>query len=430
MANNNNYKFETLQLHVGQEQPDPASDARAVPIYATTSYVFHNSQHAADRFGLADPGNIYGRLTNSTQGVFEDRIAALEGGVAGLAVASGAAAITYTIQALAQKGEHIVAQKTIYGGSVNLLEHTLPLYGIESTLVDVHKLDEVEAAIKENTKALYIETLGNPNSDIPDIEALAEIAHKHGLPLVIDNTFGTPYLIRPIEHGADIVVHSATKFIGGHGTTLGGVIVDGRTFDWAASGRYPWISEPNPSYHGVKFTEAAGAAAFATYIRAILLRDTGATISPFAAFLLLQGTETLSLRIERHVENTKKVIEYLLNNPKVEKVNHPSLPDHPDHALYERYFPNGGASIFTFQIKGGRKEAFEFIDNLEIFSLLANVADVKSLVIHPATTTHSQMTPEELEDAGIHENTIRLSIGTEHIDDIIADLEKGFAAVK
>lgn len=430
MANNNNYKFETLQLHVGQEQPDPASDARAVPIYATTSYVFHNSQHAADRFGLADPGNIYGRLTNSTQGVFEDRIAALEGGVAGLAVASGAAAITYTIQALAQKGEHIVAQKTIYGGSVNLLEHTLPLYGIESTLVDVHKLDEVEAAIQENTKALYIETLGNPNSDIPDIEALAEIAHKHGLPLVIDNTFGTPYLIRPIEHGADIVVHSATKFIGGHGTTLGGVIVDGGTFDWAASERYPWISEPNPSYHGVKFTEAAGAAAFATYIRAILLRDTGATISPFAAFLLLQGTETLSLRIERHVENTKKVIEYLLNNPKVEKVNHPSLPDHPDHALYERYFPNGGASIFTFQIKGGRKEAFEFIDNLEIFSLLANVADVKSLVIHPATTTHSQMTPEELEDAGIHENTIRLSIGTEHIDDIIADLEKGFAAVK
>lgn len=430
MANNNNYKFETLQLHVGQEQPDPASDARAVPIYATTSYVFHNSQHAADRFGLANPGNIYGRLTNSTQGVFEDRIAALEGGVAGLAVASGAAAITYTIQALAQKGEHIVAQKTIYGGSVNLLEHTLPLYGIESTLVDVHKLDEVEGAIQENTKALYIETLGNPNSDIPDIEALAEIAHKHGLPLVIDNTFGTPYLIRPIEHGADIVVHSATKFIGGHGTTLGGVIVDGGTFDWAASGRYPWISEPNPSYHGVKFTEAAGAAAFATYIRAILLRDTGATISPFAAFLLLQGTETLSLRIERHVENTKKVIEYLLNNPKVEKVNHPSLPDHPDHALYERYFPNGGASIFTFRIKGGRKEAFEFIDNLEIFSLLANVADVKSLVIHPATTTHSQMTPEELEDAGIHENTIRLSIGTEHIDDIIADLEKGFAAVK
>lgn len=430
MTNNNNYKFETLQLHVGQEQPDPASDARAVPIYATTSYVFHNSQHAADRFGLADPGNIYGRLTNSTQGVFEDRIAALEGGVAGLAVASGAAAITYTIQALAQKGEHIVAQKTIYGGSVNLLEHTLPLYGIESTLVDVHKLDEVEAAIKENTKALYIETLGNPNSDIPDIEALAEIAHKHGLPLVIDNTFGTPYLIRPIEHGADIVVHSATKFIGGHGTTLGGVIVDGGTFDWAASGRYPWISEPNPSYHGVKFTEAAGAAAFATYIRAILLRDTGATISPFAAFLLLQGTETLSLRIERHVENTKKVIEYLLNNPKVEKVNHPSLPDHPDHALYERYFPNGGASIFTFRIKGGRKEAFEFIDNLEIFSLLANVADVKSLVIHPATTTHSQCTEEELLDQGIKPNTIRLSIGTENVDDIIQDLDEAFKAIK
>ncbi|MDO4383822.1 MAG: O-acetylhomoserine aminocarboxypropyltransferase/cysteine synthase [Eubacteriales bacterium] len=430
MANKNNYRFETLQLHVGQEQPDPASDARAVPIYATTSYVFHNSQHAADRFGLADAGNIYGRLTNSTQGVFEDRIAALEGGVAGLAVASGAAAITYTIQALAKEGEHIVAQKTIYGGSVNLLEHTLPLYGISSTLVDVHDLNEVESAIQENTKAIYIETLGNPNSDIPDIEALAEIAHKHGLPLVIDNTFGTPYLIRPIEHGADIVVHSATKFIGGHGTTLGGVIVDGGTFDWAASGRYPWISEPNPSYHGVKFTEAAGPAAFATYVRAILLRDTGATISPFAAFLLLQGTETLSLRIERHVENTKKVIEYLLNNPKVEKVNHPSLPDHPDHALYERYFPNGGASIFTFQIKGGREEAFKFIDNLEIFSLLANVADVKSLVIHPATTTHSQMTEEELRDAGIQENTIRLSIGTEHIDDIIADLEKGFAAVK
>lgn len=426
---NNNYKFETLQLHVGQEQPDPASDARAVPIYATTSYVFHNSQHAADRFGLADAGNIYGRLTNSTQGVFEDRIAALEGGVAGLALASGAAAITYTIQALAKAGEHIVAQKTIYGGSVNLLEHTLPLYGIETSLVDVHKLDEVEAAIQPNTKALYIETLGNPNSDIPDIEALAEIAHKHGLPLVIDNTFGTPYLIRPIEHGADIVVHSATKFIGGHGTTLGGVIVDGGTFDWVASGRYPWISEPNPSYHGVKFTEAAGPAAFATYVRAILLRDTGATISPFAAFLLLQGTETLSLRLERHVENTKKVIEYLLNNPKVEKVNHPSLPDHPDHALYERYFPNGGASIFTFQIKGGKEEAFKFIDSLEIFSLLANVADVKSLVIHPATTTHSQMTEEELKDAGIQENTIRLSIGTEHIDDIIADLEKGFAAV-
>jgi len=420
------YKFETLQLHVGQEQPDPASDARAVPIYATTSYVFHNSEHAAARFGLTDSGNIYGRLTNSTQGVFEDRIAALEGGVAGLAVASGAAAITYTIQALATQGEHIVAQKTIYGGSVNLLAHTLPLYGIETSLVDVHDLEAVEAAIRPNTKAIYIETLGNPNSDIPDIEAIADIAHSHGLPLVIDNTFGTPYLIRPIEHGADIVVHSATKFIGGHGTTLGGVIVDGGTFDWAASGRYPWISAPNPSYHGVKFTEAAGKAAFATYIRAILLRDTGACISPFAAFLLLQGTETLSLRLERHAENTKKVVDFLLHHPKVERVHHPSLPDHPDHALYERYFPNGGASIFTFDIKGGKDEAFRFIDSLEIFSLLANVADVKSLVIHPATTTHSQLSPEELEDAGIHQNTIRLSIGTEHIDDIIADLSQAF----
>ena len=424
-----NYKFETLQLHVGQENPDPASDARAVPIYATTSYVFHDCQHAADRFGLADAGNIYGRLTNSTQGVFEDRIAALEGGVAGLAVASGAAAITYTIQALASAGEHIVAQKTIYGGTSNLLAHTLKLYGIESSFVDAHDLAAIEAAIQPNTKAVYIETLGNPNSDIPDIDAIAELAHKHNLPLVIDNTFGTPYLIRPIEHGADIVVHSATKFIGGHGTTLGGVIVDGGTFDWAASGRYPWISEPNPSYHGVKFTEAAGKAAFATYIRAILLRDTGATISPFAAFLLLQGTETLSLRLERHAENTKKVIEFLQKHPLVEKVNHPSLPDHPDHALYEKYFPNGGASIFTFQIKGGREEAFKFIDNLEIFSLLANVADVKSLVIHPASTTHSQLTDEELTDVGIYQNTIRLSIGTEHIDDIIADLEKGFAAL-
>lgn len=424
-----NYKFETLQLHVGQEQPDIASDARAVPIYATTSYVFHNSQHAADRFGLADAGNIYGRLTNSTQGVFEDRIAALEGGVAGLAVASGAAAITYTIQALATKGEHIVAQKTIYGGTSNLLAHTLTLYGIDTTFVDVHNLEETENAIRENTKAIYIETLGNPNSDIPDIDALSEIAHRHGLPLVIDNTFGTPYLIRPIEHGADIVVHSATKFIGGHGTTLGGVIVDGGTFDWAASGKYPWISEPNPSYHGVRFTEAAGKAAFATYIRAILLRDTGACISPFAAFLLLQGTETLSLRLERHAENTNKVIEYLKNHPLVEKVNHPSLPDHPDHALYEKYFPNGGASIFTFQIKGGKEEAFRFIDSLEIFSLLANVADVKSLVIHPASTTHSQLTDRELADVGIYQNTIRLSIGTEHIDDIIADLEKGFSAV-
>lgn len=425
-----NYKFETLQLHVGQENADPATDSRAVPIYATTSYVFHNSQHAADRFGLADAGNIYGRLTNSTQGVFEDRIAALEGGVAGLAVASGAAAITYAIQALASAGEHIVAQKTIYGGTSNLLAHTLPLHGIEATFVDAHDLSAIEGAIKENTKAVYIETLGNPNSDIPDIDAIAEIAHKHGLPLVIDNTFGTPYLIRPIEHGADIVLHSATKFIGGHGTTLGGVIVDGGTFDWAASGRYPWISEPNPSYHGVKFTEAAGKAAFATYIRAILLRDTGATISPFAAFLLLQGTETLSLRLERHAENTKKVVEYLVNHPLVEKVNHPSLENHPDHELYNKYFPNGGASIFTFQIKGGREEAFKFIDNLKIFSLLANVADVKSLVIHPASTTHSQLTDDELADVGIYQNTIRLSIGTEHIDDIIADLENGFNAVK
>jgi len=424
-----NYKFETLQLHVGQENPDPASDARAVPIYATTSYVFRNSQHAADRFGLADAGNIYGRLTNSTQGVFEERIAALEGGVAGLALASGAAAITYTIQALAKAGEHIVAQKTIYGGSANLLAHTLPLYGIETTFVDAHNLKEIEGAIQENTKAIYIETLGNPNSDIPDIDAIAELAHKHGLPLVIDNTFGTPYLIRPIEHGADIVVHSATKFIGGHGTTLGGVIVDSGNFDWAKSGKYPWISEANPSYHGVKFTEAAGKAAFAIYIRAILLRDQGATISPFAAFLLLQGTETLSLRLERHAENTKKVIDYLVKNPKVTKVNHPSLSDHPDHALYQKYFPNGGGSIFTFEIKGGQEEAFKFIDNLKIFSLLANVADVKSLVIHPATTTHSQLTDEELADVGISRSTIRLSIGTEHIDDIIADLDQAFKVV-
>ena len=425
-----NYKFETLQLHVGQETPDPASDARAVPIYATTSYVFRNSQHAADRFGLADAGNIYGRLTNSTQGVFEDRIAALEGGVAGLAVASGAAAITYAIQALAKAGEHIVAQKTIYGGTSNLLEHTLPLYGIQSTFVDAHDLAQVENAIQPNTKAVYIETLGNPNCDIPDIDAIAEIAHRHGLPLVIDNTFGTPYLIRPIEHGADVVVHSATKFIGGHGTTLGGVIVDGGTFDWAASGKYPRISEPNPSYHGVRFTEAAGKAAFVTYIRAILLRDQGACISPFAAFLLLQGTETLSLRLERHAENTKKVVEYLAAHPLVEKVNHPSLPDHPDHALYQRYFPNGGGSIFTFEIKGGRKEAFAFIDHLKLFSLLANVADVKSLVIHPASTTHSQLSDAELANVGIKQNTIRLSICTEHIDDILADLEAGFAAVK
>ena len=425
-----NYKFETLQLHVGQENPDPATDARAVPIYQTTSYVFRDSAHAAARFGLADAGNIYGRLTNSTQGVFEDRIARLEGGVAGLAVASGAAAIAYTIQALASAGEHIVAQKTIYGGTSNLLAHTLTNYGITTTFVDAHNLEEVEGAIQENTKAVYLETLGNPNSDIPDLDAIAEIAHKHGLPVVVDNTFGTPYLIRPIEHGADIVVHSATKFIGGHGTSLGGVIVDGGTFDWAASGKYPGISQPNPSYHGVRFTEAAGPAAFATYIRAILLRDTGATLSPFNAFILLQGTETLSLRIERHNENTKKVVEYLANHPLVEKVNHPSLPDHPDHALYEKYFPNGGASIFTFDIKGGQEEAHKFIDNLQLFSLLANVADVKSLVIHPATTTHSQCTEEELLDQDIKPNTIRLSIGTENIDDIIEDLDEAFKAVE
>ena len=424
-----NYKFETLQLHVGQEQPDPATDARAVPIYQTTSYVFRDSAHAAARFGLSDAGNIYGRLTNSTQDVLEKRIAALEGGVAALALASGAAAITYTIQALAQAGDHIVAQKTIYGGSYNLLAHTLPQYGISTTFVDAHDLAAVEDAIQPNTKAVYLETLGNPNSDIPDIDAVAEIAHKHGLPLVIDNTFGTPYLIRPIEHGADIVVHSATKFIGGHGTTLGGIIVDSGKFDWKAGGRYAPIAEANPSYHGVSFVDAAGPAAFVTYIRAILLRDTGAAISPFNAFLLLQGVETLSLRLDRHAENTKKVVEYLAKHPQVEHVNHPSLSDHPDHALYERYFPNGGASIFTFEIKGGQEEAHKFIDNLKIFSLLANVADVKSLVIHPATTTHSQLTAEELLDQGIKPNTIRLSIGTEHIDDIIADLEGGFAAV-
>lgn len=424
------YRFETLQLHVGQEQADPATDSRAVPIYQTTSYVFHNSAHAAARFGLADAGNIYGRLTNSTQDVLEKRLAALEGGVAALALASGAAAITYAIQALAEAGEHIVAQKTIYGGSYNLLAHTLPRYGITTTFVDAHNLEELEGAIQENTKAVYLETLGNPNSDIPDIDAIAEIAHKHGLPLVIDNTFGTPYLIRPIEHGADIVVHSATKFIGGHGTTLGGVIVDSGKFDWKASGKYAPIAEPNPSYHGVSFVDAVGPAAFVTYIRAILLRDTGATISPFNAFLLLQGVETLSLRLDRHAENTKKVVEYLSNHPLVEKVNHPSLPDHPDHALYEKYFPNGGASIFTFEIKGGQEEAHKFIDNLKLFSLLANVADVKSLVIHPATTTHSQLTEEELLDQGIKQNTIRLSIGTEHIDDIIGDLELGFAAIR
>ena len=424
-----NYKFETLQLHVGQEQADPATDARAVPIYQTTSYVFHNSQHAADRFGLADAGNIYGRLTNSTQDVLEKRLAALEGGSAALALASGAAAITYTIEALAANGGHIVAQKTIYGGSFNLLAHTLPQYGIETTFVDAHNLAEVESAIKENTRAIYIETLGNPNSDIPDIDAISEIAHKYGLLVVVDNTFGTPYLIRPIEHGADIVVHSATKFIGGHGTTLGGIIVESGKFNWKASGKYPNIAEPNPSYHGISFYDAVGPAAFVTYIRAILLRDTGATISPFNAFLLLQGVETLSLRLDRHAENTAKVVEFLQNHPKVEKVNHPSLPDHPDHALYEKYFPNGGASIFTFEIKGGKEEAWKFIDNLKIFSLLANVADVKSLVIHPASTTHSQLSEEELLDQGIKQNTIRLSIGTEHIDDIIADLESGFAAI-
>ena len=422
------YQFETLQLHVGQEQPDPTTDARAVPIYQTTSYVFRNSAHAAARFGLADAGNIYGRLTNSTQDVLEKRIAALEGGVAALATASGAAAISYTIQALAQAGSHIVAQKTIYGGSYNLLAHTLPQFGVETTFVDAHDLTAVAAAIRPNTKAIYLETLGNPNSDIPNIEVIAEIAHTHGLPLVIDNTFGTPFLIRPIEFGADIVIHSATKFIGGHGTTLGGIIVDSGKFDWKSSGKYAPISEPNPSYHGISFVDAAGPAAFVTYIRAILLRDTGAAISPFNAFLLLQGVETLSLRVERHAENTEKVVEYLAAHPQVEKVNHPSRPDHPDHALYEKYFPNGGASIFTFEIKGGQAEAHKFIDNLEIFSLLANVADVKSLVIHPATTTHSQLSSEELLDQGIKPNTIRLSIGTEHIDDILADLETGFAA--
>ena len=423
------YRFETLQLHVGQEEADPATDSRAVPIYQTASYVFHNSKHAADRFGLADAGNIYGRLTNSTQDVLEKRLAALEGGSAALALASGAAAITYTIEALAANGGHIVAQKTIYGGSYNLLAHTLPQYGINTTFVDAHNLSEVEAAIKEDTRAVYLETLGNPSSDIPDIDAISEIAHKHGIPVVVDNTFGTPYLIRPIEHGADIVVHSATKFIGGHGTTLGGIIVESGKFNWAASGKYPNIAAPNPSYHGVSFYDVVGPAAFVTYIRAILLRDTGATISPFNAFLLLQGVETLSLRLERHAENTKKVVEYLNNHPLVEKVHHPSLPEHPDHALYERYFPNGGGSIFTFDVKGGQEEAWKFIDNLKIFSLLANVADVKSLVIHPASTTHSQLSTEELLDQGIKPNTIRLSIGTEHIDDIIADLENGFAAI-
>ena len=425
-----NYRFETKQLHVGQEQPDPATDSRAVPIYQTTSYVFRNSQHAADRFGLADAGNIYGRLTNSTQDVLEKRIAALEGGSAALALSSGAAAITYTIEALAANGGHIVAQKTIYGGSYNLLSHTLPQYGITTTFVDAHTLSEVEGAIKDDTRAIYLETLGNPNSDIPDIDAIAELAHRYGLPVVVDNTFGTPYLIRPLEHGADIVVHSATKFIGGHGTTLGGIIVESGKFNWRESVKYPNIAEANPSYHGVSFFDAVPGASFVTYIRAILLRDTGASISPFNAFLLLQGVETLSLRLDRHVENTKKVVEFLNSHPLVEKVNHPSLPDHPDHALYEHYFPNGGGSIFTFEIKGGQAEAWKFIDNLEIFSLLANVADVKSLVIHPASTTHSQLSAEELAEQGIFENTIRLSIGTEHIDDIIEDLSSALEATK
>ena len=424
------YRFETLQIHTGQEQADPATDARAVPIYQTTSYVFHNSQHAADRFGLADAGNIYGRLTNSTQEVLEKRIAALEGGSAALALASGAAAITYTIEALAANGGHIVAQKTIYGGSYNLLSHTLPQYGITTTFVDAHNLQEVEAAIQDNTRAVYLETLGNPNSDIPDIEAIAAIAHRHGLPVVVDNTFGTPYLIRPFEYGADIVVHSATKFLGGHGTTLGGIIVESGRFDWSAGGKYPAIAEPNPSYHGVSFYDAVGSAAFVTYIRAILLRDTGAAISPFNAFLLLQGVETLSLRLERHAQNTEKVVAFLKAHPQVEKVNHPSLPEHPDHALFEKYFPNGGASIFTFEIKGGKDAAWRFIDSLKIFSLLANVADVKSLVIHPASTTHSQLSVEELAEQGIFDNTIRLSIGTEHIEDIIEDLSNAFKAAE
>lgn len=423
------YRFETMQLHVGQEQADPATDARAVPIYQTTSYVFHDSAHAEARFGLSDAGNIYGRLTNSTQEVLEKRIAALEGGTAALALASGAAAITYTIQALAQAGDHIVSQKTIYGGTYNLFSHTLPQFGVETTFVNVHDLNEVEAAIKENTKAVYLETLGNPNSDIPDMDEIAKIAHRHGLPVVIDNTFGTPYFIRPIEHGADIVVHSATKFIGGHGTSLGGIIVDSGKFDWRAGGKYAAIAEPNPSYHGISFVEAAGEAAFVTYVRAILLRDMGAAISPFNAFLLLQGVETLSLRLERHAENTKKIVTYLRQHPKVAHVNHPSIPEHPDHALYERYFPNGGGSIFTFDIVGGKEEAHRFIDHLQIFSLLANVADVKSLVIHPATTTHAQLSEQELEEQNIRQSTIRLSIGTEHIDDLIADMEQAFAAV-
>jgi O-acetylhomoserine (thiol)-lyase len=426
-----NLKFETLQLHVGQENPDPVTDARAVPIYQTSSYVFRNSDHAAARFGLSDAGNIYGRLTNPTEDVFEQRIAALEGGVAALAVASGAAAITYTIENLAQNGDHIVSAKNIYGGSYNLLAHTLPQYGIATTFVDIFDYDAVEAAIQENTKAIFIETLGNPNSDVVDIEAVAKIAHAHKIPLVVDNTFATPYLVRPIEYGADIVVHSATKFIGGHGTTIGGVIVDSGKFDWEASGKFASLTEPNPSYHGISFTKAVGPAAFVTKIRAILLRDTGATISPFHAFFFLQGLETLSLRVERHVQNALKVVEYLNNHPQVENVNHPSISNDPvQQELYKKYFPNGGGSIFTFEIKGDAQKAKDFIDNLELFSLLANVADVKSLVIHPATTTHSQCTEEELLDQGIKPNTVRLSIGTENIDDIIEDLEEAFKAVQ
>ncbi len=424
------FKFETMQLHVGQESPDPVTDARAVPIYQTTSYVFRNCQHAADRFALKDIGNVYGRLTNSTEDVFERRIAALEGGVAALATASGAAAITYTLQALAHAGHHIVAATTIYGGTFNLLEHTLPDFGITTTFVDPEKgVDEFEKAIKDNTQLLYIETVGNPNANLIDIEAVAEIAHKHKIPLVVDSTFATPYLVRPIEYGADIVIHSATKYIGGHGTTLGGVIVDSGKFDWIKSGRFPWLVEKNVSYHGVSFAKDVGAAAFVTYIRALLLRDTGATISPISAFLLLQGLETLSLRVDRHSENALKVVDYLTHNPNVAKVNHPSLETHPDHQLYKKYFPNGGISIFTFEIKGGAKEAHKFIDSLKIFSLLANVADVKSLVIHPASTTHSQMSEEELASSGITPATIRLSIGTEHIDDIIWDLDQAFKSL-
>lgn len=424
----NKYRFETLQVHAGQEQPDTATDARAVPIYASTSFVFHNSQHAADRFGLRDAGNIYGRLTNPTQSVFEERIAALEGGAVALATSSGAAAITYAIEALASAGENIVASKTIYGGTYNLLAHTLPRYGITAKFVTPEP-EEFEKAIDNKTKALYVETLGNPNSNVADLEAIANIAHKHGIPLVVDNTFATPYLVRPIEYGADIVVHSATKFIGGHGTAIGGVIVDGGKFDWAAGGKYPWISEPNPSYHGISFSKAVGAAAFATYIRAILLRDTGATLSPFHAFIFLQGLETLSLRVERHVQNALKIVDYLSKNPKVEAVHHPSLSSEPTHALYKKYFPNGGGSIFTFEVKGGAAEAQEFIDNLEIFSLLANVADVKSLVIHPASTTHSQLNEQELLEQGIKPNTIRLSIGIENANDLIDALDKAFAVI-